>query len=146
VKNKSFRSESRFLSSLFTSTADETAQKQKLAIAASDEMSLRLMMPLRSCLVKTSSMANQKKKEPLPVDGGNMQDFEVERWKKLPAPYPSFTIPQLEQIYHDNDEEIAAHGPSEPPTKKISIAMKKAPYFDAKDDVEADANLYSIVN
>jgi hypothetical protein len=24
--------------------------------------------------------------------------------------------------------------------------MKKAPYFDAKDDVEADANLYSIVN
>jgi hypothetical protein len=24
--------------------------------------------------------------------------------------------------------------------------MKYAPYFEAKDDVEADANLYSIVN
>jgi hypothetical protein len=69
-------------------------------------------------------MAYQKKKEPLPVDGRNMQDFEAERWKKPPARYPSFTTAQLEQIYRNNDKEIAARGPSELPTKKISIAMK----------------------
>jgi hypothetical protein len=69
-------------------------------------------------------MADQKKKEPLPVDGGNMRDFKAERWKKLPACYPSFTTTQLEQIYRNNDEEIVTRGPSEPPTKKISITMK----------------------
>jgi hypothetical protein len=145
-EKKSFRSKVRFLSSLFTLTADKTTQKQKLAIAASGDMLLRLTMSLRSCLVKTTSMADQQKKYPLPIDGGNMQDFEAERWKKPPFRYPSFTTALLEQIYRDNDEEIAVRGPSEPPTKKISIAMKYAPYFEAKDDVEADANLYSIVN
>jgi hypothetical protein len=145
-KKKSFHRKSRFLSPLFTSTADETAQKQKLAISASGEMSLRMMMPLRSCLVETSSTADQKKKEPLPVDGGNMRDFKAERRKKPPARYPSFSTAQLEQIYRDNDEEIVARRISEPPTKKISIAMKYAPYFEAKDDMVADSNLYSIVN
>jgi hypothetical protein len=87
-----------------------------------------------------------KKKKSLPVDGGNGRDFKVARRKKLPARYPSFITTLLEQIYRDIDEEIVTRKPPEPPTKKISIAMKWAPYFEAKVDVEAEANLYSNVN